>query len=102
MSDAPTAAPPEELGEVEDSPTEQAAQETPPGLPLRVNNLKKEFGGITAVDGASFQVEEGTLTGLIGPNGAGKSTTFNCITGVHRPTRAGRGRRRHYSGRETG
>jgi branched-chain amino acid transport system ATP-binding protein len=45
-----------------------------------------EFGGLTAVDGASFAIEEGSLTGLIGPNGAGKSTTFNCITGVHRPT----------------
>ncbi|MFB6281029.1 MAG: ABC transporter ATP-binding protein [Haloferacaceae archaeon] len=52
--------------------------------PLRVENLHKRFGGITAVDGASFAVEAGTLTGLIGPNGAGKSTTFNLITGVHR------------------
>jgi amino acid/amide ABC transporter ATP-binding protein 1, HAAT family (TC 3.A.1.4.-) len=57
--------------------------------PLRVEGLRMEFGGITAVDGTSFVVEEGTLTGLIGPNGAGKSTTFNCITGVYRPT-AGR------------
>ncbi|MFB6221682.1 MAG: ABC transporter ATP-binding protein [Halolamina sp.] len=54
--------------------------------PLVVESLRKEFGGITAVDGASFEVERGTLTGLIGPNGAGKSTTFNCITGVHEPT----------------
>jgi len=54
--------------------------------PLVVENLRKEFGGITAVDGASFAVERGTLTGLIGPNGAGKSTTFNCITGTHDPT----------------
>ena len=53
--------------------------------PLRVEGLEKRFGGITAVDGASFGVERGTLTGLIGPNGAGKSTTFNLITGVHRP-----------------
>jgi branched-chain amino acid transport system ATP-binding protein len=53
--------------------------------PLRVENLQKSFGGITAVDGATFAVERGTLTGLIGPNGAGKSTTFNLITGVHRP-----------------
>ncbi len=52
---------------------------------LRVEGLKKHFGGITAVDGASFEVERGTLTGLIGPNGAGKSTTFNCITGTHTP-----------------
>ena len=53
--------------------------------PLRVDGLEKRFGGITAVDGASFGVERGTLTGLIGPNGAGKSTTFNLITGVHEP-----------------
>ncbi len=54
--------------------------------PLRVENLRKEFGGITAVDGASFEVANESLTGLIGPNGAGKSTTFNCITGVQEPT----------------
>ncbi|MEF8757816.1 MAG: ABC transporter ATP-binding protein [Halobacteriales archaeon] len=55
-------------------------------MPLRVQNLRKEFGAITAVDDASFDIERGSLTGLIGPNGAGKSTTFNCITGVHQPT----------------
>jgi branched-chain amino acid transport system ATP-binding protein len=54
--------------------------------PLEVRELVKKFGGITAVDGATFQVEAGSLTGLIGPNGAGKSTTFNLITGVHEPT----------------
>jgi ABC-type branched-subunit amino acid transport system ATPase component len=53
---------------------------------LRVEGLHKEFGGIVAVDGTSFEVETGSMTGLIGPNGAGKSTTFNCITGVHEPT----------------
>ncbi|WP_252699424.1 ABC transporter ATP-binding protein [Natronosalvus vescus] len=57
-------------------------QDTPP---LRVDNLRKTFGGIVAVDEASFDVEAGSLTGLIGPNGAGKSTTFNCITGAHTP-----------------
>ena len=54
--------------------------------PLVVEDLRKEFGGIVAVDGASFEVERGTLTGLIGPNGAGKSTTFNCISGTLDPT----------------
>ena len=79
---------PEDLPEAEqsDSAIEEAAKTTPPGVPLRVEGLRKEFGGITAVDGASFHVEAGSLTGLIGPNGAGKSTTFNCIAGVHEPT----------------
>jgi neutral amino acid transport system ATP-binding protein len=72
--------------EADDSEIEEAAKEVPRGIPLRVEGLRKEFGGITAVDGATFSVEEGSLTGLIGPNGAGKSTTFNCITGVHDPT----------------
>ncbi|MEF8842975.1 MAG: ABC transporter ATP-binding protein [Haloarculaceae archaeon] len=72
--------------EAHDSAAEEAAKHVPRGIPLRVDDLHKRFGGITAVDGASFQVEEGTLTGLIGPNGAGKSTTFNCITGVLKPT----------------
>jgi len=90
MSDAPDqpvdATPPEELSETQDSEAERAAQETPPAIPLRVQGLEKRFGGITAVDGATFEVEQGSLTGLIGPNGAGKSTTFDCITGVHEPT----------------
>jgi branched-chain amino acid transport system ATP-binding protein len=50
---------------------------------LRVENLEKRFGGIVAVDGATFEVEQGSIVGLIGPNGAGKSTTFNCITGFY-------------------
>ena len=63
-----------------------AVGERPEPAPiLEVSNLEKRFGGIVAVDGASFTVERGSITGLIGPNGAGKSTMFNCITGVHRP-----------------
>ena len=54
-------------------------------IELAVDGLVKHFGGITAVDGASFEIESGALTGLIGPNGAGKSTTFHCITGIHEP-----------------
>jgi branched-chain amino acid transport system ATP-binding protein len=71
----------------EDEPTLELEVETAElsAVPLRVEDLEKRFGGITAVDGASFEVERGTITGLIGPNGAGKSTTFNCITGFHRP-----------------
>ncbi|WP_254545100.1 ABC transporter ATP-binding protein [Halomarina pelagica] len=87
MSDVGTAAnPPVDDAEGSDSAVEEAARHTPRGLPLRVEDLRMEFGGITAVDGATFSVEAGSLTGLIGPNGAGKSTTFNCITGVHAPT----------------
>lgn len=52
---------------------------------LQVNNLIKDFGGIRAVDGCSFTVEAGSVTGLIGPNGAGKTTAFNIVTGFIRP-----------------
>jgi branched-chain amino acid transport system ATP-binding protein len=50
---------------------------------LEVNNLVKDFGGLRANDGISFQLEPGELLGLIGPNGAGKTTLFNCIAGKH-------------------
>ncbi|WP_316201313.1 MULTISPECIES: ABC transporter ATP-binding protein [unclassified Bradyrhizobium] len=48
---------------------------------LDVREVKKSFGGITAVNGVSFDVQEGEILGLIGPNGCGKSTLFNCILG---------------------
>jgi branched-chain amino acid transport system ATP-binding protein len=48
---------------------------------LSVKELQKTFGGITAVDGATFEIGLNMMTGLIGPNGAGKSTTFDLITG---------------------
>jgi branched-chain amino acid transport system ATP-binding protein/branched-chain amino acid transport system permease protein len=51
---------------------------------LEVDGLAKRFGGMTAVDGCSFTVTEGSLTGLIGPNGSGKTTTFNLVTGMLR------------------
>ncbi len=49
---------------------------------LEVDNIRKQFGGLTAVNDISFTVAAGQIVGLIGPNGAGKSTTFNLITGV--------------------
>lgn len=53
---------------------------------LLVEDLSKRFGGVRAVDGASFTVEEGSITGLIGPNGAGKSTVLGMVNGFIRPT----------------
>ena len=50
---------------------------------LEVKNLVKDFGGLRANDGISFQLAPGELLGLIGPNGAGKTTLFNCIAGKH-------------------
>ncbi len=51
---------------------------------LEIRDAARSFGGIKAVDGCSFSVEEGTITALIGPNGAGKTTMFNMINGLHR------------------
>ena len=51
-------------------------------LLLDVQSVRKEFGGLVAVNNVSFQVRSGEIVGLIGPNGAGKSTTFNLVTGV--------------------
>ncbi|MFW6098889.1 MAG: ATP-binding cassette domain-containing protein, partial [Thermodesulfobacteriota bacterium] len=56
---------------------------------LEVQHLTKNFGGLTANDNISFQMEKGELVGLIGPNGAGKTTLFNCISGLH-PVTSGR------------
>ncbi len=53
---------------------------------LEVSGLRKRFGGVAAVDGVSFHVDEGEILGIIGPNGCGKSTTFNCILGQLAPT----------------
>jgi branched-chain amino acid transport system ATP-binding protein len=51
---------------------------------LRVENLVKTYGGVVAVDGVTFEIAEGRITGLIGPNGAGKSTLFDMIAGAVR------------------
>lgn len=53
---------------------------------LKVENLYKNFGNITAVDGISFEVNKGEVFGLLGPNGAGKSTTISIISTLLKPT----------------
>ena len=53
---------------------------------LAVQDLHREFGGVHAVNGASFTVPPGRITGLIGPNGAGKSTALNIIAGALKPS----------------
>jgi ABC-type branched-subunit amino acid transport system ATPase component len=52
---------------------------------LQVHDIVRAFDGVRAVEGASLDVEPGSITGLIGPNGAGKSTLFHCISGFLRP-----------------
>jgi branched-chain amino acid transport system ATP-binding protein len=53
---------------------------------LKIDNLTKRFGGLTALQNVSFGVDEGEIRGLIGPNGAGKSTMFKIIAGFYAPT----------------
>ncbi len=52
---------------------------------IEVNNLIKNYGKIKAVDGVSFEVNEGEIFGMVGPNGAGKTTTIECIEGLRKP-----------------
>jgi branched-chain amino acid transport system ATP-binding protein len=53
---------------------------------LQTQRLRKEFGGLVAVDDVDFSVPGGSIVSLIGPNGAGKTTFFNMLTGVYKPT----------------
>jgi ABC-type branched-subunit amino acid transport system ATPase component len=54
---------------------------------LSVREISKSFGGVTALDGCSFEVAPRRITALIGPNGSGKTTAFNCISGFYEPDR---------------
>jgi branched-chain amino acid transport system ATP-binding protein len=53
---------------------------------LKVRELTKRFGGFTALNAVSFEVQVGEIVGLIGPNGSGKTTAFNCISGALPPS----------------
>ena len=52
---------------------------------LETTKLTKSFGGLTAIDGLDFHVDEGEIVSVIGPNGAGKTTFFNLVTGMFKP-----------------
>ena len=54
---------------------------------LRIDNITKTFGGLTALKDLSMSVDEGETLVVIGPNGAGKTTLFNTICGIYKPVR---------------
>jgi branched-chain amino acid transport system ATP-binding protein len=65
-----------------------SATAAPPQIPaiMQVDEVVKQFGGLTAVSGVSLEVPERSIVSVIGPNGAGKTTLFNMLTGLYKPT----------------
>ncbi|MEZ5765499.1 MAG: ABC transporter ATP-binding protein [Xanthobacteraceae bacterium] len=64
------------------------APSLPQGTPLlSVRDVSVVFGGIVALNGVSFDMQQGQVLGLIGPNGAGKTTLFNCLSRLYQPSR---------------
>ena len=59
---------------------------TEPAPLLEVEDVELRFGGVTALDGVTFDVRPSELFAIIGPNGAGKTSIFNCLNSVYRPT----------------
>jgi len=66
---------------------EPAGDAVPPAPLLEIRDVALRFGGIVALDGVSFAIEDGEILGLIGPNGAGKTTLFNCVSRLYTPNR---------------
>ncbi len=78
-------APPTHVGRIEPLPPPASRPGAGGEAILEVERLVRRFGGVAAVDGASFTVRRGSITGLIGPNGAGKSTALSVISGFMEP-----------------
>ena len=84
MSERSSASPPV-VGPLADVQPEPGVEKPDPILVA--HNVRRSFGGLTAVDVAHLEIQRGIITGLIGPNGAGKTTFFNLMTGFDRPDR---------------
>jgi ABC-2 type transport system ATP-binding protein len=68
-------------------PATEVASRAAPGKPvLSVRDLSKHYGEVVAVEGLTFALEPGTITGFLGPNGAGKTTTLRLLLGLAQPT----------------